>query len=186
VLVTADLDDESMNCPEIWGFLNDRKDRVTVRWGERQGKIAAVNDGLAEAEWDLLIVGSDDMAVMRHDYASYIAALFTLNFPDGDGVLHLNDGRVGKILNTLPIMDRKFFLRFGYVYSPQYCSLWADNELTDVSRQLGRAVYVDQVIIKHDWIGSSAPDSLHRQNESHYAADARTYRERKKAGFPRG
>jgi hypothetical protein len=44
---------------------------------------------------------------------------------------------------------------------------------------------VNEVVIKHQWIGETAPDKLHQRNESFHTQDARTFRARKAAGFPR-
>lgn len=183
VLVSIDRDDATMNNVEMLAWLC-RQPRVETRIGDSRSKVEAINDGVAEAEWELLILASDDMTPQRTDYAQRIAALFEEFFPDGDGVLHLNDGRAGRDLNTLCILDRAYFDRFGYVYNPAYVSLHCDNEFQEVSERLGRAVYVNEVVIAHDWIGDFAPDRLHQRNESFYRADEQTFRRRKAAGFP--
>jgi hypothetical protein len=130
------------------------------------------------------------MVPQRRDYARRILELFAEKFPYGDGVLHLNDGRVGRTLNTLCICDRKYYDRLGYLYRPAsmggYVSVYCDDEWQQVSERLGRAAYVDEVILFHNWIGETNPrDALHRRNEAHYAADGRTFQRRKKAGFPK-
>lgn len=187
ILCTLDLDDERMNCPAICDFLA-AQDRVKVRWGNCKSKVEACNDGLAEHDWSgLCLLASDDMVPQRADYASRILALHSEAFPHGDGVLHLNDGRVGGSLATICVCDRTYFDRTNYLYRPApdgYTSVWCDNEWTEVAQKLGRYAYVDEVVIKHDWIGQHAPDALHRRNESFNDADVRVYRRRKAAGFP--
>lgn len=186
VLCTLDNDDEAMNTPEMHAFLAQHEDRVSVRWGDCKSKIEAVNDGLVEAQWEIVVVGGDDMVPQRPDYAQRIEELFRAAFPEGDGVLHLNDGRVGKKLNTICCCDRKYFDRRGHLYGEHYLSTWADNEFQAISESLHRAVYVDEVLLKHDWIGQTHPkDQLHRYNESFSHQDARTFQQRKRAGFPR-
>jgi hypothetical protein len=182
-LISIDADDATMNNPDMLGFL-DAQPRLTYRVGNSKSKIEAVNDGVAEADWQLLLLASDDMVPQRDEYAMRIRQLFDEFFPDGDGVLHLNDGNNGRNLNTLCICDRRYFDRFGYLYHPQYQSLWADNEWQEVSERLGRAIYVNELIIAHDWIGTYKPDRLHLHNESFYQHDERIFRQRKAAGFP--
>lgn len=183
LLVTADLDDSTMNMPAM----RMTHDRMHIRFGNSTSKIEAINDGVAEESWQgLLLLGADDMVPQRPDYARRIAELFAEHFPKGDGVLHLNDGRCGRNLNTLPMLDRRYFDRFGYVYNPAYTSLYADNEFQEVSERLGRAAYVDEVIIRHDWVGETCPDDLHRRNESFHHADGEVFARRKAAGFPPG
>jgi hypothetical protein len=190
MLVTLDHDDDRMNQPDIHAFLDRHEDRVKVRWGNCKTKVEACNDGLNEEPWTgIALLASDDMAPQRPDYASRIVELFTERFPDGDGVLHLHDGRVGKILNTICCCDRKYYDRLGYLYRPLslggYASVYCDNEWQEVSEQLGRSAFVNEVVIKHQWIGETAPDKLHQRNESFHTQDARTFRARKAAGFPR-
>ncbi len=171
-----------MNTPEMRAFLKAQPN-LTYRYGNSKTKVEAINDGVKETEWDLIILASDDMIPQRPDYAKRIQQLFDEHFPDGDGVLHLNDGRNGKILNSLCICDRKYFDRFGYLYHPAYRSLWCDNEWQEVSEKLNRAVYVNEVIIAHQWIGET-PDDLLRHNESFNDIDAATFAKRQAAGFP--
>ena len=185
-LISIDEDDAACNNNQFLGAVETvapGRD-ILVRVGHSRGKVEAVNDGLAEEPWDgVLIVASDDMTPQRPDAASYLARLLLERFPDGDGVLHTDDGRTGRTLNTLPVMGRKFYDRFGYCYAPCYQSVFCDDELQAVSESLGRAAYVDEVIVSHDWIGEHAPDDLHRRNESHHTRDAAVFAERKAAGF---
>lgn len=187
-LFTIDRDDEACNNPEFFSALAliSGPGRIKVRVGNCRGKVEAINDGLAEEDWGhLCVVAADDFVPTSPRYARLLASLFWDRFPEGDGLLHTNDGRNGRRLNTLPVFDRRYFDRFGYCYNPQYSSLWCDNEQQEVAESLGRSCYVDDVIIRHDWIGDGGGDDLHRRNESYYERDARVYQARKKAGFPR-
>jgi hypothetical protein len=185
MLVSIDADDATMNNPAMLKWLDTRDERLTYRVGNSKSKVEAINDGLVEADWQLCILASDDMVPRRPDYAQRIAQLFAQEFPDDDGVLHLNDGRVGKTLNTLCIVGRPYFNRFGYLYHPDYKSLWCDNEFMEVSQRLGRAAYVDEIVIRHEWVRATGRDKLHLRNESFNSIDARTFHQRKKAGFPK-
>lgn len=183
VLVSADLDDETMNNPGMKDWLAGQ-DRVKVRFGNSKTKIEAINDGTSGESFDLVVVASDDMIPMRKDYAKRIVELFQKHFPRGDGVLHLNDGHRGSGLNTLPIMDRKFFDRMGTVFHPDYISVWADNEFQELAESQGRSKYVDEVVIEHQWIGATQPDELNTRNEGFFHIDKITFERRKAAGFP--
>lgn len=182
-LISIDQDDESMTNLDMLAWL-DEQPRTTYRIGNSKSKVEAINDGVAETAWDLLILASDDMIPQRVDYAQRIADLFEEFFPEGDGVLHLNDGRTGRQLNTLPIMDRKYFRRFNYVYHPSFISVFCDNEFQEVSERLGRSIYVNEIIIHHAWTDITGADALHRRNESYYREDERIFRARQNAGFP--
>lgn len=177
-LITIDADDATMNTPAMLEWM-DAQPRLKYRIGNSSTKIEAINDGLAEESFDLLIVAADDMIPTVPNYAQRIAGLFADHFPAGDGVLHLNDGRTGRNLNTLPIMDRKYFDRFGYVYDGAYSSLWADNEFQSVSELLGRSCYIDCVLIRHAWTEVTGKDDLHLRNEAFYESDRLVYESRK-------
>jgi hypothetical protein len=69
-------------------------------------------------------------------------------YPDTDGVLWFFDGW-RKDLNTLCILGRKYYDRFGYVYHPEYKSFWSDAEFTDVATILNKQTFIDKVIIRH-------------------------------------
>lgn len=182
-LITLNNDDEHLDEYLRVLSLYDQS-RIKIRKTDVKSKIEAVNDGVAEEDWGRLILAADDMIPQFVDYNKHITRLFEENFPDGDGVLHLNDGLRSKGLNTLPIVDRKYFDRFGYIYHPSYISVFADDEFTEVSQRLGRAEYVDAILIKHEWIGIHGRDDLCDKNEGFYAEDQKTFEARQRAGFP--
>jgi len=185
VVVSCDEDDPAMTTFEVRDRLAGMEGVEVFYNPPPQTKVTAINANVPADGWDLLILASDDMIPERQGYDARLADLFVTHFPDGDGVLHTDDGRVGRKLNTQVVCDRKWYARFGYLYHHAYAGLWCDNELTEVSNALGRAAYVDEVILRHRWTDVTGQDELHRRNESHYESDARTYQARKDAGFPR-
>jgi hypothetical protein len=181
-LVTLDVDDPSLQ--EYQRFLHNY-DNVQIRVGNSRGKVEAINDGVAEAEWEFLILASDDFSPTRPDYASHLRGILYAAFPDGDGVVQFPDGRRNDQLNTCPVMGRAYFNRFGWIYNPAYTSTHCDDEMTEVSNRLNRVVWHDEVVLRHDWIGATHPaDPVHVRNESYFSADARTFASRQKFGFP--
>lgn len=182
-LVSMHDDDPVMNCDEIRQFLSLRPD-VRYVYTEAQNKVENINAGLDGEQFDILIQIADDQRPTVPDWDLRIAALFQEHFPDFDGVLHINDGRQGERLCTLPVLGRKYYERFGYIYHPSYKSLWCDNELTDVARELNRLLYVPEVLVRHHWIELTGKDALHVWGESFWNEDEANYRNRKAAGFP--
>lgn len=193
-VISYDADDASMNNPAMKSMiesLNANFDgRIHAYCGNSTGKIAAVNadfDKVMALNHDAVILASDDMIPVYAGYDDVVATAMEQNFPDTDGVLWFNDGFSGRDkLITLSIAGRKYLERFGYLYHPDYQSVYSDNEFTDVAKMLNRYVYIDHVIIQHNWIGMTSPsDPLHQRNESpqHYAHDKRVYDERKSRNF---
>lgn len=185
-LISMDEDDPKMNCDRIREFLSKQTD-TAFYYGHSKTKIQACNADLDKAgDFDVILLASDDMIPMLPGYDDIIVRDMQANFPDLDGVLHYNDGRVGDRLNTFCIMGKKYFDRFGYFYHPEYVSVFCDNEFTDVSRSLGKAKYSDLVLFYHGWVQFVGYDELAQRNETPamYAVDGPTYQRRKAAGFP--
>jgi hypothetical protein len=183
VLVTLDQDDARLveyqrllvNHP--WVGLN------VIKPG---GKIAAINDGISSLSWDICVLAQDDVSPAV-GWADTIATAFIRHAPDTDAVLYSPDGyqKYGPDgLNTMPMIGRVYYNRFGYVYHPDYVSLWCDNEFTEVSRKLGKEIKHPEIILRHNWVGCN-PDDLQRHNDSFWNKDMSTYNRRKREGFPR-
>jgi hypothetical protein len=182
-LITMDVDDVHMNIPDVWNYLDAQKN-LTYCYGQSRSKVEAINANMKDQQFDIVLLASDDMRPVMDGYDDVIIRNMEQHFPDLDGVLHFNDGRVGDALNTLCILGKKYFDRFNFIYHPDYTSLWCDNEFHEVSRRLGKTVYVPDVIIHHAWIDATGHDSLHRRNEGYYKEDEKIYRIRYDHNFP--
>lgn len=184
-IVTMDNDDHTMNNDRIRNFLN-KQPNVSYFYGDSKSKIEAINanmDDLGNAE--IILLASDDMIPVKVSYDDIIARDMKLYFPDLDGVLHYDDGRQQSRLNTFCIMGRKYYDRFGYIYHPDYISVYADNEFTDVSRKLNKVMYSPIMLFQHGWVNFTGRDSLVERNESPalYSMDRLTYERRLKNEF---
>jgi hypothetical protein len=202
-LVTCDLDDASMNNDAVRQKLQGYKN-LAVIYGNSKSKIEAVNADMIHApEYDIILLASDDMVPEEKGYDEIIRQKMTDLYPDTDGVLWFFDG-YRRDFNTLCILGKKYFERFGYIYHPSYKSFWCDNEFTDVANQLGKQTFIDKVIIRHihpDWIqrdqitakiyenihktGGTGIDQTFMKNLPFEQLDARNYKQRKELGFPR-
>ena len=180
ILVTVDEDDNS----EKYIFTDPR---VTVKIGPSNGKIGAINRDMPHhSTFDILLVASDDMIPIVRGYDDIIRTELYKNFPDGDGVIWFNDGFRQNKINTLIICGSKYYQRFGYIYYPEYKSLWCDNEFTDVANRLKRQVYFDTVIIKHEHPANDSnvkTDELYRRNDRYFAIDKQIYMIRRANNF---
>lgn len=201
-LVTCDLDDPTMNNETVVAKLKTYNN-LQFRFGTSRTKIEAVNADMDLAgDYDILLLASDDMVPEVKGYDQLIRERMADLYPDTDGVLWFFDG-YRRDFNTLCILGKKYYDRFGYIYHPSYKSFWCDNEFTDVARGLGLQTFTDQVVIRHihpDWIqrdpGARAAfsavhptsrdigiDATFMKNLPHEGVDAANYRARKAAGF---
>jgi hypothetical protein len=183
ILVSLDYDDTSVK-DELYTSIHPN---ITVKRGPSEGKIAAINRDIPEASsFDILLLASDDMIPNVYGYDTVIRDSMTQFFPDTDGVLFFNDGYVGYKLNTLVICGSKYYQRFGYIYYPEYKSLYCDNEFMDTANRLGKQVYLNKVIIKHEHpanVRSVSLDALYKKNEGFYGIDGELYRQRYKPEY---
>jgi hypothetical protein len=171
-LITLDNDDETMNPSEVSDIFGTFKN-IKVVYGNSDSKIHAINRDIELIdEWDIVLLASDDMTPKVKGYDNIIRNRMKEYYPDTDGILWFNDGHQGNKLNTLSILGKKYYDRFGYIYQPEYKSVWSDNEFMMVGNLLGKQTYLDEVIIEHehpDW-GYGNRDIIHQinsQNESH-------------------
>ena len=152
-------------------------------FGVSKSKVDAINRDVPRYGWDILVNVSDDQIFTRKGFDQVIAEHCGPNT-----FLHLPDGHVNELLPTMSIMGRDYYNRFGYIYHPDYVSLWCDNEAMDVAKALGCHKYVDEHIFVHEhpaWTGER-PDSQLEHTQSFYRRDERVYKKRKILGFPLG
>lgn len=184
-LLTVDENDESMEhvISAVQGH-----EHITVDVGISKGKIHACNRGVNTFtnEWDILLLLSDDMMCQKKGWDKQLVDEMSTNYPDTDGVLFHNDGFCGDRLNTMCILGRKYYDRFGYIYQPDYLSFWCDNEFMEVATELERQTYFDDVLFKHEHPANTGVgnDSLYLENNRNFERDKQTYNERKRNGFP--
>jgi hypothetical protein len=87
----------------------------------------------------------------------------------------------------LPIMGRKYYDRFGYVYHPSYQSFWCDNEFTQVALKLGKIKCINRKIIRHQhpsWDAGMQADDLYYANNQNWHKDMANFKKRQRQGFP--
>ncbi len=143
----------------------------------------AINRGMEGWKGDIVVNMSDDMRFLVPGYDIKIINAFADNL---DQFIHFPDGRVNHLLPTMSIMGRTYYERFGYIYHPQYFSLWCDNEAMDVAKKLGKWKYVPERIFDHyhpAWTGEPIDAQL-RHTQGYYHIDEQTYIKRSAAGFP--
>jgi hypothetical protein len=155
--------------------------------GPNTSKIEACNANMSEIdwEWDIVVLVSDDMIPQVQGYDDVIRNHMLARFPDTDGILWFNDGYQGEKLNTLTIMGRKMYDRFGYLYHPDYKSLFCDTEFTDLCKGelKDKCLYVPYSIIRHEHPGTGFAqnmDALYDRNQKYWDEDMHTYIRRKK------
>ena len=182
-LISMDHDDTTAT-PEFIETVRGMHPNVHVYLGLSNNKIHAVNRDMEKAPpFDILLLASDDMVPEVQAYDDTIRNTMALHFPDTDGVLWFNDGVKGSELNTLCVLGKKYYDRFGYIYYPGYTSFFCDNEFMDTASRLKKQIYFDIVLIRHLHVicDTSLYDDTYARN-GHleiFARDHKLYESRK-------
>lgn len=180
--ISCDIDDDSMNNKNIINKFKEYEN-LSVKYGSNKNKIEAVNSDINEiiGGYDIILLASDDMLPRVKGYDNIIRNKMIEKYPDLDGVLWFNDGLKGELLNTLSIMGVEYFKRFGYIYHPSYKSFYCDDEFTEVSKQLGKCSYFDDIIIEHvhHVKYEEVDDDLYILNRKYYPEDEKNYKHRR-------
>ena len=184
IIVSCDNDDETMKQTYVTDELSSMEN-VTVVFGDSKTKIEACNADMDGVDFDIVLLASDDMVPQVRGYDTIIKEAMEDYFPDTDGVLWFNDGYQSRAMNTLCILGKKYYDRFGYIYHPDYVSLWCDNEFTVVANMLGRQKYFERVIIQHQHpaAGFGQNDTLYDENDKYNDIDMSTFRRRQQNRF---
>jgi hypothetical protein len=184
--VSIDEDDISMNNENILSIL-DNYENMEIFIGNSKSKIEAVNCDIDEVEdWDIVLLASDDMIPLVKGYDDLIRDNMVKHYPDTDGVLWFFDGN-RRDLNTLCILGRKYYDRFGYIYHSGYKSFYCDDEFTKVANRLKKQTFIEQVIIRHEH--PDIPqfrdrfDESYAKNSKYYPIDAKFFQLRQKNNF---
>jgi hypothetical protein len=161
--------------------------KVLTIGGNSKSKIDACNRDMDRAkDWNIVVLLSDDMIPQTTGWDVTILQAMSDNYSDTDGVLFFNDGFRKGDLNTMCILGKKYYDRFGYLYHPDYVSFYCDDEFTQVGYLLGKQKYFDKVIFKHEHPGNGFNkefDQLYKLNEKNFFKDKETFNKRRREGF---
>lgn len=183
-LITCDTDDESMNNSLVKKRLESYPN-LEFSFSTNTSKVEACNKDIERYDFDILLAVHDDMQALEKGFDEIIVKTMLENFPDFDGVLNFHDGFVGGQCNTFPVVGKKFYDRFGYLYNPGYKALVCNVELTNISKMLKKEVVIDAAIIRHNhpsW-NAGKQDELYAKNEKHHTADLELFLERRARQF---
>ncbi len=180
--IQLSLDEDDPTLAEYFKMISPVHEKII---GTSKNKIDAINRDmdLVDEWWDVLINVSDDQVFISKDFDLDIVNNMG---NDTDMFLHFPDGNQGD-LATMSIIGRKYYLRDGYIYNPNYESVYCDNEAQDVAKLRGCYKLVNKHIFNHEhpaW-GKGQSDEQYRKTEHHlvYEKDRQTYINRAAKNF---
>lgn len=154
--------------------------KVTWYENNNHSAIEAINNAAKVATGDILLVCSDDFSCPEH----WDTQLLTYLKGKSDFVVKTADGLQPWII-TLPIMDRVYYERFGYVYYPEYKHLFCDTEMTCVGDLLDKTILVPMLFQHNHYTqaGGIKKDAISVKNDATWGQGERLYIERIKRNF---
>lgn len=176
VIVSLDTDD-----PRLEDYKKLYGDRFKVIVNTNRSAVDAMNQAAQHSTGDLIVASSDDFACPRN--WALILEKHCKNW--NDFLLKVDDGQQ-KYIVTLPIMDRAYYNRFGYIYHPDYLHQFCDTHLTHVADVLRRLQFRNDIMFRHNH-KKNGNDELYKRNDRTWEDGKRTYiaHVKNKFGFPR-
>lgn len=164
-ILSVDNDDPTLQ-EYNWEFRHTLN--IRFEYNNNRSAIDAINNAAKTAKGELFVVVSDDFDAFTSWDTFLLEKLEGLN----DFIVKTNDGYLGNNwLITLPIMDRTYYNRFGYIYYPEYRHLWCDTEMTVVAKMIGKTIdlqhFTDKIFKhRHHTIGEMEKDEIAIKNDS--------------------
>lgn len=145
-----------------------------------RSSVEAVNNAAKVSTGDILIVVSDDTDCPANWDRLILSAIEGRK----DFVLKVYDG-IQKWIITMPIIDREYYDRFGYVYHPEYAHLFCDTEFTHVADVTKKVIWRNDIMFRHNHysIGRSQRDHVSIVADSTAENGAKVYLKRFKENF---
>lgn len=141
--------------------------------------VDAINNAAKVATGDIFIVVSDDTDCPQNWAVDLLKHLEDKT----DFIAKVQDGIQDWII-TMPIMDRVYYNRFGYIYYPEYRHMFCDTELSCVADLTGRRIEVPMKFEHlHYSTGKSQKDSLNEKADSTWAQGEALFLERAAKNF---
>lgn len=194
--INCDDDDPSMKDGIVVDYIYDlltKKPNISgkINYDKNTTKISAINSHIDGHYFDIVICVSDDMVPKVHSWDQEIVTAMQKYFPNLDGCVHFNDGNTKGKLITFSILGRELYKHFGYIYHPDYKSLYCDDEFTSEVVRMNKVAYIDKVIISHEHWSLSGSENHNQvdyavQKTLHYSGrDGVVFQKRKELGFPK-
>jgi hypothetical protein len=147
---------------------------------ENKTAIEAINSGAKEAKANILMVLSDDFDDMPLNWDLMILeAVKDKKF----WVLKTFD-KTQEWIITMPIMDRAFYNKFGYIYNPAYTHMFCYTELSSICDMLDCVITRNDIVFPHNhYTNGFEKDEINTKNDLSWKQGESMYFKRMKENF---
>ena len=159
-IVSIDHDDQQKYCYEQWC----EELGIQLITNQNRSLVDASNKGAALSTGECIVLVSDDFNCPLNWDQSLKDKIQDKTMY---GILINDDISKGAIM-SLPIISRTLFDRLGYIYHPNFFSLWADNALLDVVKLLDCLIDAQDLVFRHQHysVGRSKKDTTYERENS--------------------
>jgi hypothetical protein len=110
---------------------------------DNKNAVEAINNAAKIAKGNIFIVVSDDSDCC----SAWAIKILKATEGKSDFVLKVRDGIQPKII-TMPVLDKIYYQRDGYIYNPEYDHAWADREFSEVAYKRKRVI-TKNILFRH-------------------------------------
>lgn len=153
-ILSLDTDDPCLNDYEqLFSKLHRKYDTAIY---PNRSAIDAINKAAEHATGDIIVVMSDDFDCPNQ----WDETLINITQDKKDWIAKTHDG-IQRWIITLPIMDRIYYNRFGYIYHPEFLHMFCDTQMSCVADLLGKRINLDMKFPhNHYSVGKSERDEI--------------------------
>lgn len=183
IVLTLDIDDTTVSSKVFYEKIKSYGKKVVPLYGYSENKVHAINRSVNYFDFDIICNHSDDMKYIKEGFDLDILEAFE-NY---SGMVHFPDQKALQALCTYSMLSKDYYDKFGYIYNPEYESVYCDHESQDVAKRLNKYKFIDKKILEHHhpiW-GYGQKDELLEKTEHPivYAKDKETYQRRLNNNF---
>lgn len=167
--------------PKLKQYLSNPLGDSIMYCNDNKSAIQAINEAAKICTGDLIVIVSDDFDC-PFDWALYLSDNYSGMHID-DFIIKTPDGIQPTII-TLPILSRKYYESFGYVYYPEYQHMFCDTEMTAVAHMTGKVIESD-IIFRHNHyiVGGMKKDAINIKNDATWQQGEKLFKERLAVNF---
>lgn len=165
-------EDDNTHPPYLYYFRN-------ILVSKNRSAVDAINAAAKKSTGDILIVVSDDFDC-PYNWDELIVKEIE---GKTDWILKTQDG-IQEWIITMPIMDRVYYNRFGYIYHPDYLHMFCDTEITCVADLTDRKIE-SKLLFPHNHYttGRFKKDSVSEKADKTWAQGEQVFLNRYKNKF---
>lgn len=174
-ILSLDVDDKDLEAyRQAFHMMN-----IQIIVNKNRSAVDAINKGAEISKGDILVTVSDDFDCEK----GWDTELIKKTEGKADWIAKTND-HMQDWLITLPLMDRVYYNRFGYVYHPEYLHMFADTEMSCVADMLGKRIDLKMEFTHlHYSAGRSQKDKVNERADKTWSQGERLFIHRAKNNF---